>query len=217
MDPHTKQWIDGLRDRREQLSQIDLINDLDIATRVQDSLRREIEDLEGLLHAKVAELDEVIRTWDHRASYSYRMDREEILRGLGIDVEEPERDTPKLNALMREPVFVFDDDHAGDPIEVAQAAHVAMGPTLEEMLLMGHDKALKAWVENLGPQETNIMQIMLPRLAGMLLEQAPEPVKMRYIETPEFVFRDTPVLNEADMRRIRTQHLVDLEPGTFDD
>ncbi len=55
-----------------------------------------------------------------------------------------------------------------DVFEVTERARQDFAPSLEDMLLMGHDKALKAWVEDLSPQETDIMQIMLPRLLRML-------------------------------------------------
>ena len=230
MDPQTKVWMDTLRERRDQLSEVDTIYAPDIAARVQADLRRDIYNLEGLLHAKVKDLDGIISVGEHRMTFSYRMDREDILRALGVDIEEPERDTPKLNALMNKPRWIFDespavkfnipehrevfDNDQGDPVEVAETAHIDMGPTLETLLILGHDEMLARWVEKQTPVQLAILRVMGPRFFQMV-EAA--YAKLPHMEYPEYISKPQAVKTLGDRRPRLTSGLADLEEGSFDD
>ena len=189
LDPETKMYIEKLREYREQLSEVDTCFAPDIAAEVQANLRRYIENLEAALHAKVEFLDQIIRVGEHRMTFNSRMDREDILRTLGL-FEEPEpRDMPKLDALMREPQWLFTES---DPIKFATQAQGDFRPSLEELLLVGHDKALAEWVKGLSATEHNIMRLMLPRLLAM--------------------FGDTPLPYEGPGDQIQRRQFIDGGP-----
>jgi hypothetical protein len=215
LDHTTKLWMEKLRERREQLSEVDTVNPPDIAAVAQASLRKEIEDLEGLLHAKVRDLDGIIQVGEHRMTFSYRMDREDILRVLGYDIPEPERDTPKLNALMNPVHSVFADD----PITVAESFHREQALSLETMLLLGHDKGVQQWVDNLTPVQLAIVRVMLPRLHQMI-EGA--YAKLPHMEYPEIISKPRPWVDSVRIQEKpwltdEPQDLADREPGSFDD
>lgn len=209
MDPQTKDLIEKLSNARLDLARVDTINEPAIASAVQANLRVEIERLELALRHKVFELEKTIRITDHRDSYNQRMDREEILSVLGDEVEEPERDTPKLNALMR----------AEDAITFMEDSHVDFqsGPSLEEMLLTGNNKALKAWVGRLTQEQLINFQKMAPILTFFVTGEA---LNRSHDGSPNDPYRK--LLEAAPWKNFRgtsvpTELLNDEKPGSFDD
>lgn len=214
MSKQVSMWLEDLKDLRERLARVDTDHAPEIAGKVQAEMLTELAVLESILRGKVRDLDEVIRTWDYRACYDQRMDREEILRAFGELDEEPEpRDTPKLNALMNKPGFTFGPNGV---IEAVAEAQKDFGPSLEDMLFFGADKALAEWVDGLNPAQLGGLLVMGPRLMALVRQKYASLESMQgpgdQIQHRKFIDRG-PLLNN---RKPGTEPLNDTEPGSFD-
>lgn len=133
----------------------------------------------------------------------------ETARARLAELEPEERDTPKLNALMR-------DD---DAVTFMETSHqdFGLGPTLEQMLMIGHDQLLKPWVKSLSPVQLGIMQAMAPRLAHMVNDEA---FRRHSLAGPGDQIQHRKFIDRGPLRNDRkpgTELLNDTEPGSFDD
>lgn len=209
MDEQTKKLIVDLESRRERLAEVDTVYPPDVAAQVQANLRSGIEHLEGLLQTRLFELNRIIiEVSDLRSCYNQRMDRDEILKVLGEKVEESERDTPKLNALMR----------GEDAVTFMEKSHVDFdsGLSLEGMLLTGNNKALKAWVGRLTQEQLLNLQKMAPLLTSFVVGEA---LHRAHDGSPDDPYQK--LLAAAPWKNFRgstmpTELLNDEKPGSFD-
>ncbi len=104
-----------------------------------------------------------------------------------------------------------------DVFEVTERARQDFKPSLEAMLFLGGDKALKTWVDGLSPMQMGALLVMGPRLVELVREKYATLESMQgpgdQIQCRKFTDRG-PLLNN---RKPGTEFLNDTEPGSFDD